>query len=47
MHKPMPPAVEAQSPNHWTASEVPGQFFWIHGLKETEFATPIYASLAY
>ena len=28
----VPPAVEVQSPNHWTAREVPGDTWWV-GLK--------------
>ena len=33
--KPIPPAVEAQSPNHWTAREVPQRTLF-HGEMATE-----------
>ena len=33
--KPVPPAVEGQSPNHWTAREVPGLFLLdVPGVRE-------------
>ena len=32
--EPVPPAVEVQSPNHWTTWEFPGLFFFFFGRKE-------------
>ena len=38
---PMPPAVEAQSPNHWTAREFPEtQYFFLTNLPKLESYYP-------